>query len=405
MADGPGYSNSVRAGAFLISAVVLALAVTFILEKSNPFASKNHYRVAFNMDDGVAGLEEGAEVRVSGLKVGKVDRIQQEFDPAPGRILVHVSMEADIKVRTDARVIRAQPLLGNYSWLNFTTLGTGEPLAEGGIIDAQASGGLLATIVGPQNSAKANQMFEQLVTFTGMLEKFSKDTYPNKVEPMLSSAEATMSSVREEWGTWRGKVGSILDSTESGTRKFDQTMDDVKVAAKDARETLAHVRTVNLEQVDKLLASGQAGADRLASAMERIDTELVQRLPDVRAIMADLREGAVQAKLLTMEARRSPWKIFYRPSGDELARENLYEAARAFAIASSDMRVAGETLEGTLRQMPERFSSDPKFREELKDQVVRSMQRYEAAQKQLFDVLKADLGDAKVPEPAPAGSN
>lgn len=394
-----------RAGAFLISAVVLALAVTFILEKSNPFASKNHYRVAFSMDDGVAGLEEGAEVRVSGLKVGKVDRIQQEFDPAPGRILVHVSMEADIKVRTDARVIRAQPLLGNYSWLNFTTLGTGEPLAEGGIIDAQASGGLLATIVGPQNSAKANQMFEQLVTFTGMLEKFSKDTYPNKVEPMLSSAEATMSSVREEWGTWRGKVGSILDSTESGTRKFDQTMDDVKVAAKDARETLAHVRTVNLEQVDKLLASGQAGADRLASAMERIDTELVQRLPDVRAIMADLREGAVQAKLLTMEARRSPWKIFYRPSGDELARENLYEAARAFAIASSDMRVAGETLEGTLRQMPERFSSDPKFREELKDQVVRSMQRYEAAQKQLFDVLKADLGDAKVPEPAPAGSN
>jgi len=395
----------VRAGAFLISAVVLALAVTFILEKSNPFASKNHYRVAFTMDDGVAGLEEGAEVRVSGLKVGKVDRIQQEFDPAPGRILVHVSMEADIKVRTDAKVIRAQPLLGNYSWLNFTNLGTGEPLAEGGIIDAQASGGLLATIVGPQNSAKANQMFEQLVTFTGALEKFSKDTYPNKVEPMLSSAEATMSSVREEWGTWRGKVSNILDSTESGTRKFDQTMDDVKVAAKDARETLAHVRTVNLEQVDKLLASGQAGADRLASAMERIDTELVQRLPDVRAIMADLREGAVQAKLLTMEARRSPWKIFYRPSGDELARENLYEAARAFAIASSDMRVAGETLEGTLRQMPERFSSDPKFREELKDQVVRSMQRYEAAQKQLFDVLKADLGDAKVPEPAPAGSN
>ena len=394
-----------RAGAFLISAVVLALAVTFILEKSNPFASKNHYRVAFTMDDGVAGLEEGAEVRVSGLKVGKVDRIQQEFDPAPGRILVHVSMEADIKVRTDAKVIRAQPLLGNYSWLNFTNLGTGEPLAEGGIIDAQASGGLLATIVGPQNSAKANQMFEQLVTFTGALEKFSKDTYPNKVEPMLSSAEATMSSVREEWGTWRGKVSNILDSTESGTRKFDQTMDDVKVAAKDARETLAHVRTVNLEQVDKLLASGQAGADRLASAMERIDTELVQRLPDVRAIMADLREGAVQAKLLTMEARRSPWKIFYRPSGDELARENLYEAARAFAIASSDMRVAGETLEGTLRQMPERFSSDPKFREELKDQVVRSMQRYEAAQKQLFDVLKADLGDAKVPEPAPAGSN
>ena len=130
MADGPGYSNSVRAGAFLVTSVIAALLVTFILEKSNPFASKNRYKVAFTMDDGVAGLEEGSEVRVSGLKVGKVEQIEQQFEPAPGRILVHVAIESDIKVRKDAKVIRAQPLLGNYSWLNFTSLGGAEALAE-----------------------------------------------------------------------------------------------------------------------------------------------------------------------------------------------------------------------------------------------------------------------------------
>lgn len=387
-----------RAGAFLVTGVILALVVTFILQKSNPFASKNRYRISFTMDDGVAGLEEGSEVRVSGLKVGKVEKIEQQFEPEPGRILVHVSMHAEIKVRRDAKVIRAQPLLGNYSWLNFTSLGSGDEYGANDIIAAQASGGLLATIVGPQNSMKANQMFEQLAAFTGTLETFANKTYPDKVEPFLSNAESVMSSFQQEWGSWRGKIGSTLASAESGTRKFDETMDDVKVAAKDARAALDHVRNVNLAQLDKLLEGGEKGAESLASAMERLDSELVKRIPDLRAMLADLREGATQAKLLTMEARRSPWKIFYRPSGDELARENLYEAARAFAIASSDMRVAGETLEATLRQMPERFSSDPKLRDELKDQVVKSMQRYETAQKQLFDVLKADLGDQKAPE-------
>ena len=122
MAEGTGYSNSVRAGAFLITSALVGLVVILILSKSALFTRKSDYLVRFTMDEGVAGLDAGAEVRVSGLKVGRVVRIEQRFEAE--EILVHIQMNADITLFKDAQVIRSQPLLGNYSWLNFSNLGS-----------------------------------------------------------------------------------------------------------------------------------------------------------------------------------------------------------------------------------------------------------------------------------------
>ena len=186
-------------------------------------------------------------------------------------------------------------------------------------------------------------------------------------------------------------------------RKLNVTMDDAQVAVKDAREVVKHFREVNLQQLDKTLEEAEKGASSFASSMDSLDAELVARIPDVRAMLADLRQGAAQVKLATMEVRRSPWKLLYRPSGDELARENLYESARAFALASSDMRVAGETLSAVLRDQPDRFASDARFRDALKAQVTDSMARYEAAQQALFDVLRADFPKDAPPVPPTSG--
>ena len=377
--------------------------MVLVLSKSDIFSSKSGYRIRFDMNDGVAGLEVGAEVRVSGLKVGRVTEIEQDF--ANGYINVGVEMRSDIVVRENAVVMRAQPLLGNYSWINFSSLGPDDAarVADGGTIVAKESGGLLATIVGPQNASSANEMFGQLVAFTRRLQEFADQDYP-KVRAMLEDANATVADIRKDYGNWRTDITSGLDDAASSMRKLNATMDDAQVAAKDAREVVKHFREVNLQQVDKVLADAEQGADRFADAMDSLDTELIARLPDVRAILSDLRQGAAQVKLATMEVRRSPWKLFYRPTGDELARENLYESARAFALASSDMRVAGETLSAVLRDQPDRFASDERFRDALKAQVTDSMARYEASQKALFDVLRADF-PAESPPAAPAAGD
>jgi hypothetical protein len=349
------------------------------------------------MEEGVAGLDAGAEVRVSGLKVGRVLRIEQRFDEQV--IDVHIQMNADLVIYKDAQVLRSQPLLGNYSWLNFSNLGAKAQgkLEPGETINAKTSGGLLATIVGPQNAGRTTEMFTNMVAFTASLDDFARVQYPKSVVPMLDDAATAVAALRKDYEGWRGDITSSLKDASLSMKKLDTSMDDAVATVKEARSAMEHFREVNIKQIDALLTDAQAGTERFASAMENLDTELTARIPDLRAMMWDLRQSATQVKLATMEVRRSPWKLLYRPSGDELARENLYESARAFAIASSDLRVTGETLRATLDDSPERFSSDPKFRETLRTQVLQSVERYEVAQKRLFDVLQADFKGQPMP--------
>lgn len=397
MADGTGYSNSVRAGAFLVTSALVGLVIVLILSKSALFTRKSDYVVRFTMEEGVAGLDAGAEVRVSGLKVGRVLRIEQRFDEQV--IDVHIQMNADLVIYKDAQVLRSQPLLGNYSWLNFSNLGAKAQgkLEPGETINAKTSGGLLATIVGPQNAGRTTEMFTNMVAFTASLDDFARVQYPKSVVPMLDDAATAVAALRKDYEGWRGDITSSLRDAALSMKKLDTSMDDAVVTVKEARSAMEHFREVNIKQIDALLTDAQSGTERFASAMENLDSELTARIPDLRAMMWDLRQSATQVKLATMEVRRSPWKLLYRPSGDELARENLYESARAFAIASSDLRVTGETLRATLDDTPERFSSDPKFRETLRTQVLQSVERYEVAQKRLFDVLQADFKGQPMP--------
>jgi hypothetical protein len=336
-------------------------------------------------------------VRVAGLKVGRVTEIVQKFEER--RIEVEIEMRADIALHKDALVIRSQPLLGNFSWLNFSSLGTeaGGRMQPGDAIDARKSGGLLATIVGPANASNADRMFADLVAFTGALNDFAKVQYPERVLPILRDANQAVSKLGTDYEAWRPKIAEGLGDAASSMRKLDATMDDVGAAAKDARESLAHLKEKNLKQIDDLLESGVKGADRFASAMDTLDAELGARIPDLRALLWDLRQAGAQVKLASMEVRRSPWKLLYRPSGDELGRENLYESARAFAIASSDLRVAGETFESALRDSPDRFTKDAKFRDAIQGSVIAAIDRYDVAQKRLFDVLQADFKGMGMP--------
>ncbi len=204
---------------------------------------------------------------------------------------------------------------------------------------------------------------------------------------MLDDATAVVHAARQDYGVWRENVTSTLASAASATAKLDATMDDAKVAVADARVVVSHFREKNLEQIDRILDEAEVGATSFASALQSLDAEIQMRLPDLRAMLADLRTSAAQVKLATMEVRRSPWKLLYRPDTGELARENLYEAARAFALASSDLRVAGETLQAAIRSSPERFENDARFREAVQTQVTNTLGKFESAQQKLFDVL------------------
>jgi hypothetical protein len=212
----------------------------------------------------------------------------------------------------------------------------------------------------------------------------------------------------EDWPRWSSRIDKVMDWAVSATGKFDAVLDDGRAAVSEVRGIVTDnrpriddiavnvqdiTRRVREETVDKIngvLDTGQQGLDRAVSILEKVDREFDGWAPEIREALAGARQTAQQLKLASIEVRRSPWKLLYRPDESELEHELLYEAARSFAMAVSDLRAAAESTERLVSNHGQEIAASPELRKQVGDFLTGSLDRYEAAQQKLLDVLLTD---------------
>src|SRR6185312_8748334 len=141
--------SEVRVGLLVVASI--AVLVFLILNASgdiNPFSRKLHLKARFADAN---GLREGSEVRLAGVRVGKVDRITllppSDVPNAP-RVEALMSIQstidgqpADQRIRTDSQAQQGSPsLLGNEMLINITPgSAVGQPIQDNAILPASSS--------------------------------------------------------------------------------------------------------------------------------------------------------------------------------------------------------------------------------------------------------------------------
>jgi phospholipid/cholesterol/gamma-HCH transport system substrate-binding protein len=141
--------RELRVGFFILGAI--AILIFLILNASgdlNPFSKKLHLRARF-VD--ANGLREGSEVRLAGVRVGKIDEITllppTEVPNAP-RVEALLTIDSTIdgrpaneRIRTDSQAQQGSPsLLGNEMLINITPgTAVGQPVKDGDILPSSTS--------------------------------------------------------------------------------------------------------------------------------------------------------------------------------------------------------------------------------------------------------------------------
>jgi phospholipid/cholesterol/gamma-HCH transport system substrate-binding protein len=141
--------SQVRVGIFVL--IAIAVLIFLVLNASgdiNPFSRKLHLRARF-VD--ANGLREGSEVRLAGVRVGKVEQIVLlEPSPVPNapRVEAQMTIDATIdgrpaneRIRTDSQAQQGSPsLLGNEMLINITPgTAVGQPVADNAILPSSSS--------------------------------------------------------------------------------------------------------------------------------------------------------------------------------------------------------------------------------------------------------------------------
>jgi len=416
------------AGGFLLAGVVLAVITSFVLADIS-FKRSHEYIVQFSIRDGATGLSPGAAVRVGGQPQGKVESIHVEADPDTGEYVVNtvISLRADIELFEDAWAYLEVPLLGTASTLNIPYLGTGEVASPQGSSPRLEPGETLHGSVappaflanagfGPDQRLQLQRMFESAELALRRIGE-ALDSLTPRIEPVADDVEATVASARRsvervegDIDRWSGSISTTLGNVEAASADLGPMTEDAKIVLADAKELIRSGRAViddNRPRIDNIIANAdgaaarlneewmpkgselidaaKAGAEEFADVAESTKGLLVEQRPNIDRSLANLRIASDQLKFLAIEARAQPWRLLHRPDTKELENQLLYDSARSYAVAVSDLRVASEAMDSLIAAAQSSGDLDPDHLQSMRARLQEAFEKYARAEADLLD--------------------
>lgn len=450
--------NNILAGGFLLGAVGLAVASSFII-KGIQLTPRTGYAVYFPMSVGASGLQPGSSVNLGGRQVGEVagltfyttaeaeaiglEGLIEEStevpestgvaleDGSPDRLAgvrVLVEINEDVPLFDNAQVFLEKQLLGSGSEINIASVGNPaapgfvargpSPRLEAGeaIVGRVAAPAFLRDAgLGPTEQKLISETVKKVHRIVSNVDDIVAENR-GKVAPVIDNfregsesfrdGAAQLASLGENADGWSERVDTILGNTVAFTERFDPFVDNADAGIADARNVIAAIRAAideNRPNLDRTLSSLADASERVRDEVvpnanetmvaarkfsERLDALIAESAPAMRRVLANARLAADQLKLATIEVRSQPWRLLYQPTTKEVEEQLLYDSARTYASAVSDLRATSESLESVLAAaQADPGAMRPDDLRRLREELEAAFQRYERTEQDLLDRL------------------
>jgi ABC-type transporter Mla subunit MlaD len=369
--------SALKAGLFIVTCIVLAVGILVAIKGTGSlFDPMRTVSVAFDLTENVGGLKVGDTVRVGGHDQGRVTAIRYMADGnnKGSRLEADFTLPTRYDIREDAIVQIEQGLTGTAN-LNISAFGTGKPFVPGQLLDGQASS--LAQLYEVAGEAKA--LLAQVRT---------------KIDPAYARFEGTMTRVDTAVDTGRDALANVRDLFGETKLDFRGTVANLNVATGTLKDRLPE----SLTKIDKLLetttstiegAKGtledvKAAAGNAKDATAEARSLLVRNRSRIDAMIAGLRGTSSNLELASAEIRRNPWRLLYQPKPEEVSNLNVYDTARQFAEAATNLNDAAGAVRDALK--------DPAIRGEqlnpLLQKLDTSFSNYAEVEKKLWDAVR-----------------
>ena len=290
------YGREAIVGTIVIIAIVAFVLGTMWLS-GRSIGDRQLVRVRFS---NVGGLKRASPVRISGVQVGRVERIDLED---VGRVLVSISVSPKIKPRIDASArISAAGFVGDYT-VEFDPGQSPVLLPDGRIVLGSSKSGF------EQRAARLGDRADSLMI--GLQEFANKETAQD-LRTALRSFEKTMTQMERT-------LRSLGDENHGATAELSRTMVSLQRLSARLDTTLANPAIASaLQNADTLTSNLSRMTHQLTLASSRLDTLLIgvnQGRGTIGKFVTDstlyyeLRDLSATVKGLVADLQKNPGKL------------------------------------------------------------------------------------------------
>ncbi len=284
------YSREVAVGTFVIVAIAVFIFATMWLSGRSLSPDDDYVRVRF---ENAAGLKEGSFVRVSGVNVGRVERIDFE---GFGQVMTWLSLPDVVEPKADAAAeIVSVSLVGDYA-VDFTPGTAGAPLPDDAVIEGTRETNLAD--LGTSLGVRADTVLQGLQRFT--------DT------AMARELQQTLAAMQQT-------LNALTVQVPATSRQANQTMASLERLSDQLGATLGSPAFQStLRNLDSLSGHAALATAQLNSTLRGLDTLLTAvntgkgtlgLLATDSALYRNLVGATGQLDSLIAELKRNPGRI------------------------------------------------------------------------------------------------
>jgi len=326
----------------LLLVVSLALLGGFLALLGN-FSFRGGTRIKINYDFS-GNLQSGAAVKISGIKVGKVEEVRYlggEVDPDTGkRVQVRVVAFVEDRVKESIRknaefFINTQGVLGEQ-YLEIQP-GTWDqpPLDPSHSVEG---------VNPPRTDLIVARLYEFLDSITSLLRD-DKDV----IKDFLQSGASVVRTLDDILKTNKAEIGRLLGNVDALSKQAAELLGSIRAGVGDAsqlRVTLSNIEGISASikrDIDPLIAKAKKaldGVDRVTSVVGPGERDKLQKAldelvtvgdkaekltSDAQSLVSDIKKGKGTAgallvdpqiyddlKELVRDLKRNPWKFFWK---------------------------------------------------------------------------------------------
>jgi phospholipid/cholesterol/gamma-HCH transport system substrate-binding protein len=326
-------TQKVKLGVFLVAATVLFAATIIVLTGMGLWEERTTYYIKFR--ESVSGLEQGAPVKLTGVRVGTVDGIR--VDPDNVEIVeVRIQVDKGTPVKTDTRAyVNMQGITG----LKFVELrrGTAEAKALPAGSEIQAGRSMMEQLTGRATDIglKVEKLLNNALYVTRETnQERVDDIMVNTEQTTRQMAEAseeltlTLQSTRSLIEDNRPLIESLLTEVHQTSRKTNNVLDEVAQLTATSQRTIedAQVPTAvdelrhtnmlvqqRLESVEfaETIEKSAVALDSLTVLLNNLSQTVSQNQDQLRATLFNFRLAAESFKELARSLRAKPSRLLF----------------------------------------------------------------------------------------------
>lgn len=435
-----------KLGATVLVMLALGVAMTVFIGRGS-IGARHELAVDFPADAPVPLMKVGSAVLYGGREVGRIADVQAQQVRRDDRDVpvtrVSIRTTTDLDLRSDCRVVAVGPLLGGPGVIEIRARGdspqrasasTPVPGAIGGLtaefakvageLDASAPDSLLARLKSQLDETRADSLVTGLrrtiFDLAVAMHNIRTQTDAHEQDALMAKLAVTMDHLtviadnlrRQTEVNAEGSMAARLSqSIDELNRALAQTTGILVENREDIRAAVGHVRQSSETLAMRVLEPIAGELDRddglgvlgkvhvLLDHVDRVmtDAEVVGR--DVRETVAlntpalgrtidNLKVMSDHLMATSKDLKRNPWRLLYRPSLEDTAELNLFDASREFAEASGRINDALARLEGLARAEGANLKPDDPVLQGIREELTRTHDELAAMRSALWERLR-----------------